>query len=250
MAKSNNVKFTKLIWKGGFNSAIKFLALKIRDLVLPEQIRFKEHYVKWRDQRIRCIVDHYGKDFFKGKKLLELGCGYGDIGAYFAKLGAKVTCLDARQEHLEVLKRRYPFLKAVQADLDNEWPFKKDEFDIILHLGTLYHLQYVDRPLVDVCQSTKHLVLETEVCDSDDPEMIIYTKERGYDQAFNKTGIRPSGAYIEKILKICGMKFKRLKTSNYDTEDHKYNWEIRNTGKWQHGLRRLYFAYKSHHQDN
>lgn len=245
---SNNINFIKLIRDGKFTIVIDLLRLRFLGLFSPEKIRFKGHYSKWRDQRIKCIVDYYGKDFFKGKKLLELGCGYGDIGAYFASLGAKVTCSDAKQEHLDVLKKRYPFIRVVRADLDNEWPFK-EKFDIILHLGTLYHLQYIDRPLIDVCQSTKYLVLESEVCDSDDPDMIIYTKERGYDQAYNKTGVRSSGAYIERVLKICGMKFKRLKTSKYDTETHRYNWPIRNTGKWQHGLRRFWFAYKSQHQD-
>lgn len=216
--------------------------LKIQDILSPVQVRFQNHYIDWRDKRIQCIVDYYGKDFFKNKKLLELGCGYGEIGAYLAKLGADVTCLDAREEHLKMLRIMYPFLETVQADLDNEWPFK-DKFDVILYLGTLYHLKHFEKPLIRACKSAKHLVLESEVCDSDDPNMIIFTKERGYDQAFNESGNRPSQAYIEKVLRRCGMKYKLLKTSKYDTEDHKYNWKIQNTNKWENGLRRLWFAY-------
>ena len=44
---------------------------------------------------IRCSRSK-GFDFFKGKKILELGAGHGDIGAFFAELGADVLCLDGR----------------------------------------------------------------------------------------------------------------------------------------------------------
>lgn len=204
--------------------------------------RFEHHYREWRDKRVQCVIDHYGTDFFKGKTVLELGCGYGDIGARFAALGADVTCTDAREEHLAALRRRYPFLKTARADLDAEWPFA-GTFDVILHLGTLYHLKHFEQPLIRACASAEHLVLETEVCDSDNPAMILFTSESGYDQAFNGAGNRPSPAYVERVLKQCGMRYELLGTSAYDTKYHTYNWRIQNTNAWKKGLRRIWFAH-------
>lgn len=226
---------------------IKLVLTKTVELFYPDKVRFRDHYIKWNNRRIKCIIDYYGKNFFRGKKILEVGCGYGDIGAEFMKLGAEVTCSDARREHLDIVERRYPNIKTVLADLDYEWPFRK-KFDVILHLGTLYHLKNFEKSLIKACKTTKYLVLETEVCDSDDPDMVVFTNEsRGYDQSFNKRGSRPSAEYIEKILKKAGMKYEQVKSSKCNSGFHRYNWKVKNTGKWSHGLRRFWFAYKPKH---
>jgi hypothetical protein len=48
-------------------------------------------YKVWREKRFKAIVDHYSKEFFKDKNLLELGAANGDLGNMFHKLGTKVT---------------------------------------------------------------------------------------------------------------------------------------------------------------
>ena len=42
----------------------------------------------------------YGIDYFKNKNVLELGGGHGEIGAFFAELGANVLCLDGREQNV------------------------------------------------------------------------------------------------------------------------------------------------------
>lgn len=221
---------------------LKVIINKIKDLLFSEKTRFKGHYDEWRVNRMKCIVDYYGKNFFKDKKVLELGCGYGDIGAVFASMGAEVTCSDAREEHLITLRKRYPHIKTVQADLNDKWPFRK-KFDLILHLGTLYHLKMYEQHLRRVCKAAKNLVLETEVCDSNDPQKVIFVKEKiGYDQSIGQQGCRPSPANLEMIFKSCGMRFKRVRTNRLNSDAHRYNWKIKNTGEWSNGLRRIWFV--------
>lgn len=202
---------------------------------------FADHYVEWRQRRIEAIVQHYGPDFFAGKRVLELGCGYGDLGAAFAQLGAQVTCSDARPEHLEVVRKRYPQVKTVAADLDREWPFEGG-WDLVLHLGLLYHLRAPEPSIRWACAATRHLVLETEVCDSLDTRLILRTQESGYDQAFNGCGCRPSTGCIETILRECGASFERLGDASCNSGMHVYDWTELNTGAWRHGLRRLWFV--------
>jgi SAM-dependent methyltransferase len=203
--------------------------------------RFTEHYDDWRARRLAAIRGHYGDAFFARRTVLELGCGYGDLGAAFSELGADVTCCDVRGEHLEVLRQRWPRLKAVQADLNREWPF--GHFDVILHLGVLYHLESSHASLRQACRSCHHLVLETEVCDSNLPDLVVDTDEDGYDQAFDGRGCRPSPARVERILTEEGMRFERITDDRCNSGMHVYDWLVRDTGGFAHGLRRFWFAH-------
>lgn len=210
---------------------------------INDKDNFAGHYMEWREKRIKTIIEHYGQKFFEDKTLLELGCGHGDIGATFASLGATVTCSDGREEHLIVLKKKHPHIKTVLADLDQEWPFES-HYDIIIMMGILYHLRNHEDILKKVSSSTTYLVLETEVCDYADDTAVVKTYEEGYDQALNFNGCRPSEANIECILNKCNMVYERIIDDRCNSSFHRYDWLNQNTGKYDHGLRRFWFAHQ------
>lgn len=201
---------------------------------------FDGHYVEWRLKRIAAIKNYYGKSFFQNKTILELGCGFGDIGASFHELGAKITCNDARMQHLEKAKSTYPFINIICADIDKDWPF--DSYDIIFHLGVLYHLKNFEISLRKTCESCNYLVLESEVCDSDDPSVVFYPNEAGYDQAFNNVGCRPSPHFIERILTENNMKYELVSDDRCNSNFHVYDWKTTNTKIYKSGLRRFWFC--------
>lgn len=215
--------------------------LKTKIVNIKNNGMFADHYVEWRGKRIQAIIDHYGRDFFVGKTVLELGCGYGDIGAAFYKMGAIVTCSDARKEHLNVVKKRYPKIKILLLDLDNEQAINQD-FDVIIDLGVLYHLQNYKLHLKNVIQHANHLILETEVVDSKDPDFVVHTEESGYDQAFNGRGCRPSATGIEKFFKENKVLSRRYESPKLNSGFHRYDWKETNAGTWVHGQRRFWFA--------
>lgn len=204
---------------------------------------FVGHYREWREKRIQAIIEHYGQKFFEDKTLLELGCGHGDIGATFASLGAKVTCSDGREEHLIVLKEKYPHIKTALVDLDKEWSFES-HYDMIIMMGIVYHLRNHEDILKKVCSSTTYLVLETEVCDYADDTAVVKTYEEGYDQALNFNGCRPSETNIECILNQHNMAYERILDDRCNSSFHRYDWLNQNTGKYDHGLRRFWFAHQ------
>lgn len=203
-------------------------------------LSFGEHYGEWQEKRIDAIIQYYGPEFFKSKTLLELGCGHGDIGAAFVALGAEVTFLDAREEHLRACVEKYPGAHTLCMDLDNEWPPGK--YDIIFHLGTLYHLKDYKDSLEKSAKSCQYLILETEVLDSVDNTWVPIEEPDRYDQAFNGIGNRPTTKAVEDLLSSLGFEFERVMDDRCNSGFHCYDWEEQNTMEWRHGLRRFWFC--------
>lgn len=199
-----------------------------------------EHYDDWRAKRIAAITDHYGAGWFSNQSLLEVGCGHGDIGAAFADLGAHVTCSDAVAEHLVVAAERHPAVQIVRADLDAGWPFAK-RYDLLLHLGLLYHLADPEAALQQALGAADHVVIETVVADSDDPTLSISTTEKGYDQAYNRIGCRPSPAFVERVLAAGGRPFERITDDRCNSGYHRYDWQPGASGEARAWLRAMWF---------
>ena len=109
------------------------------------------------------------------------------------------------------------------------------------------HILDFEQHLKAVCASTIALVLETAVCDSDDPRKCLQVKEaKGmYDGSFNGMGCRPSPAAIERVLTSCGMNFKRIDKAELNTPDYTYDWQPKNNNFESIGQRRFWFASKS-----
>jgi SAM-dependent methyltransferase len=204
---------------------------------------FSGHYNGWRISRMNGIKKYISPDYFKLKTLLELGCGYADIGNMFHDLGSIVTSSDIRKEHLDVVSRRYPHIKTLLIDGDKDNIDEK--YDIILHWGLLYHLSEIDIHLEKVSQKCDVLLLETEVVDSNDKDFYISTNEEGFDQAFNNKGIRPSPEYIENVLTRNGFQFKLIKDPILNADCHCYNWDVSNTKTCRNGLRRFWICWKN-----
>jgi hypothetical protein len=204
---------------------------------------FQRHYINWRNARMNGVKKYILPEYFKSKTLLELGCGHADIGNMFYELGASVTSSDARKEHLETVQQKYPHIKTLRIDADNDSITEK--YDVILHWGLLYHLKEIEIHLEKVSHKCDVLLLETEVSDSDDMQFYQSTHENGHDQAYNNKGIRPSPAYVEYVLEKNGFQFKLIKDPILNSEFHVYDWDISNSKNWKHGLRRFWICWKN-----
>ena len=99
---------------------------------------FQGHYIDWRTSRMNGVKKYILPSYFKSKTLLEVGCGHADVGNMFYELGADVTSSDVRKEHLDTVTHKYPHIKTLLIDGDNN--SIKDKYDIIVHWGLLYHL--------------------------------------------------------------------------------------------------------------
>ena len=164
---------------------------------------FNYSYEEWRIKRINKVLEMYGIDYFKYKNVLELGGGHGEIGAFFAELGANVLCLDGREQNVNFANLKYRKLnnfKSLQFNLENDFS-EFGRFDLIINFGLLYHLTNVDAHLNCCFKMSDEIVLETVVCDSTDPNKIFHFKENKNvdEEALEGTGSCPSPFYIERV---------------------------------------------------
>lgn len=175
--------------------------------------------------------------------MIELGCGYADLGNSFHELGCDVNSVDARIEHINVAKLRYPHINSFVLDCDDLILDKK--YDIVLHWGLLYHLKDIEKNLTVVCDKCDYLFLETEVIDGDNEDDFIHVNENGYDQAYNNIGSRPSYTKVEKILTKNDFKFVLIKDPILNTPHHIYDWNITNSKRWANGMRRFWICWRN-----
>ncbi len=203
--------------------------------------QFAGHYDAWREARVEGLLHYLGTEAFDSQTVLEFGAGFGDLGAMLSERGAVVTCAEGRYEHVEVIRTRYPDLNAIVLDLDNPVPLD-EEFDWVLHLGVLYHLNDPFRSLQLAASVSDRLILETEVTDSLDPDHFITVSERGYDQSLSGTAKRVSAAAVERMLSDLGYRFTRIDDPRFNADIHVYDWAPLDTGGWRHGLRRIWIA--------
>lgn len=203
-----------------------------------------EYNPEWTRNRVSMIIDVFGVDFFKGKTILDIGAAYGDNGGAFWKLGAKVTCVEARIECCNVISEKFPGINVKQGDLDEE-QWKYGDFDIIIHWGLLYHLKNPKQSVRTALKHCKWLFLETIVLDTDKNDVLLVSEHLS-DHAYNGVGSRPSAKAVECWLSDEGLRnigdcanFQEIEEacfSRYDLErlnsgGHVYDWKLQNTGK-------------------
>lgn len=210
---------------------------------------FHPSYVDWRARRITKILEIYGLDYFKGKRILELGCGHGDIGAFFAELGADVVCLDGRAQNVNFARlkhRKIPNLKFEQFNLENDFSHV-GKFDLVINFGLIYHLKNVEDHLRCCFSTADDVVLETVVLDSTDPSRIVFCDEKKDvdEEALEGVGSRPSPHFIERIAEENGFACTRYFTRDLNSGDtFSYDWKHRNNergaGSRDFSLRRFW----------
>ncbi len=194
---------------------------------------FDPSYEEWRIKRINKILEVYGIDYFKNKNVLELGGGHGEIGAFFAELGANVLCLDGREQNVifaNLKHRKVDNFKCLQFNLENNFT-EFGRFDLIINFGLIYHLRNVDEHLNCCFKMSDDIFLETVVCDSTDPYKIFYVKENETvdEEALEGIGSRPSPFYIERIANENNFEANRYFTADLNVRHlYVYDWVHKN----------------------
>ena len=194
---------------------------------------FDQHYVVWRMRRLRKAIQLQGIDF-KGKRVLELGGGHGDMGAFFAELGADVISAEGREIncHFANLKYRHlPSFRSVQHDLEK--PFGDlGRFDLAFSFGSLEVIWNAADYIKSCCEVADTVLFETFVIDSTDPleahggpGVNGPNPDATEDHSLSGGAIAPSPAYIERLFSEHGFRVERFFDADINAFPHCYDWE-------------------------
>lgn len=112
--------------------------------------------------RLRILKDWIGE--VKGKTVLDIGCGGGIVCEPLARMGAKVTGIDAGAENIEAAKAH-----AKQSDLDITYKATtaedfKGQFDVVLALEIIEHVddpEFFIQSLLKLCKPKGRIIIST-----------------------------------------------------------------------------------------
>ena len=87
---------------------------------------------------------------WRGKKVLEIGCGIGTDSINFARAGADVTVVDLSDESIELCKKRFEVFglraKFYSGDAEHLSEFVPiEKYDLVYSFGVIHHTPHPDR---------------------------------------------------------------------------------------------------------
>jgi SAM-dependent methyltransferase len=123
------------------------------------------------------LVEPHIPDFaqfsrWKGKKVLEIGCGIGTDSINFARAGADLTVVDLSEKSLEVCRRRFEvynlkarFYEGNSERLSSFVPV--EPYDLIYSFGVIHHTPHPEKVVEEI---KKYCKPETEI------RLMLYSK--------------------------------------------------------------------------
>ncbi len=75
-----------------------------------------------------------------GERVLDLGCGAGEIAAALAAAGARVTGVEVAQAAVDRARREHPELDVRLAEIDGPLPFDDCSFDVVWSSEVIEHV--------------------------------------------------------------------------------------------------------------
>jgi SAM-dependent methyltransferase len=179
-----------------------------------------------------------------GKRVLDIGCGVGHLGAKLAQMGASVVCVDGREGNISSLRTRYPHLEAHVGNVETEPLSRFGRFHVVFSYGLLYHLEnplQSLRNMESVCDEM--LLLETIICDHQLALVRMEDESTDVNQALGGVAGRPTPHYVVLALNRIGFPFVYAPATPPEHEDFRFEWRNNlDTARDGHNLRCIFVA--------
>lgn len=97
------------------------------------------------------------ESWFKGKNILDAGCGNGRWSYGFAKMGANITCVDINESAIEETRKvlepfnvSKKFIRSSLEELPNH--LSDEQFDLVFSWGVIHHTKNYNQSFENVCK--------------------------------------------------------------------------------------------------
>jgi SAM-dependent methyltransferase len=160
-----------------------------------------------------------------GKRVLDIGCGVGHLGARLAEMGSSVVCVDGRESNIASLRTRYPRLEAHVGNVETEELSRFGRFQIVFCYGLLYHLENPLQSLRNMASVCDEMVLlETIICDHELALVRVEDESTDVNQALGGIAGRPTPHYVVLALNRVGFPFVYAPVTPPEHEDFRFEW--------------------------
>ncbi|HEX8733831.1 MAG TPA: class I SAM-dependent methyltransferase [Pyrinomonadaceae bacterium] len=130
------------------------------------EIGTKEYFdqVEWRKYYVEPHIPAFAEfDKWRGKKVLEIGCGIGTDTMNFARAGAQVTAVDLSSESLKLAKKRAEVFGLsdrinfyeVNAERLSEY-IPAEKYDLVYSFGVVHHSPHPENIIAQVRDNFVH----------------------------------------------------------------------------------------------
>lgn len=188
-----------------------------------------EYFEAVREKRYRAephILDFAGFHRWRGKRVLEIGCGIGTDAVEYARHGAIYTGVDISSESIKLAKQRFDVYglsgNFINIDAASEDLSELGKFDLVYSFGVIHHYPDIDT-IIDRVRSV--LLSGSEF------KFMVYAKnswkyamiQQGLDQFEAQAGCPYAVAYTkEEIAELLKDKF----TIERVRQDHCFMYQI------------------------
>jgi SAM-dependent methyltransferase len=139
---------------------------------------------------------------------LDVGCGVGYFSKFLSDLGFEVVGVDGREENATEAKRRYPEITFLTKNVEDPSLLDVGNFDFVLSVGLLYHLENPFRAIRNFYSLTGKLLLVESMCIPGSVTSLQLLDEGQADnQAVNYVAFYPTESCLVKMLYRAGFPF-------------------------------------------
>jgi 2-polyprenyl-3-methyl-5-hydroxy-6-metoxy-1,4-benzoquinol methylase len=125
----------------------------------PSTVGTRQYFdeVEARKYFVEPHIPHFaGFNRWKGKKVLEIGCGIGTDTIRFARAGARVTAVDLSEESLSMARHRAEvfgldtihFVQANAEELSSYLPVER--YDLVYSFGVIHHTPHPEKAIAEI----------------------------------------------------------------------------------------------------
>ena len=142
------------------------------------------------------------------KTALDVGCGLGHFSGLLREMGFSVRAIDVRPGNVAGASARYPEIRFEVNDIESPTVESLGQFDAVLCLGLLYHLENPFLAIRNLAALTRQVcIIETMIAPFASPMTALIEEREGEDQGRDYVAQVPSEAWLLKVLRRGGFPF-------------------------------------------